>query len=84
MCHVQLLATKTLSHGHDARLISAKLVARIPQNKKMDKNDALPIVQVSQLTDIKFIQGKMFSQQELQSISRMRELAVKQKVALSN
>jgi transposase len=41
-------------------------------------------VQASQLTDIRFIQGKQFSQQELQSISRMRELAVKQKTATSN
>ena len=74
----------SLSQGHDARLISAKLVSQIRQNQKTDKNDALAIVQASQLTDIRFIQGKQFSQQELQSISRMRELAIKQKVATSN
>ena len=74
----------SLSQGHDARLISAKLVSQIRQNQKTDKNDALAIVQASQLTDIRFIQGKQFSQQELQSISRMRELALKQKVATSN
>ena len=75
---------KAASLGHDARLISAKLVANIRQNQKTDKNDALAIVQASQLIDIQFIQGKNFPQQELQSISRMRELAVKQKVALKN
>lgn len=75
---------KASSCGHDARLISAKLVSHIRQNQKTDKNDALAIVQASQLTDIQFIQGKNFSQQELQSMSKMRELAVKQKVALSN
>jgi len=74
----------SISQGHDARLISAKLVSQIRQNQKTDKNDALAIVQASQLTDIRFIQGKQFSQQELQSISRMRELAVKQKTATSN
>jgi len=74
----------SLSLGHDARLISAKLVSQIRQNQKTDKNDALAVVQASQLTDIRFIQGKQFSQQELQSISRMRELAVKQKTATSN
>ena len=73
-----------LSEGHDARLISAKLVSQIRQNQKTDKNDALAIVQASQLTDIRFIQGKQFSQQELQSINRMRQLAIKQKVATSN
>ena len=73
-----------LSYGHDARLISAKLVSQIRQHQKTDKNDALAVVQASQLIDVQFIQGKTFSQQELQSIGRMRELAVKQKVALGN
>jgi len=68
--------------GHDARLISAKLVASIRQQQKTDRNDALAVVQASQLVDVNFINGKNFEQQELQSIMRMRELAVKQKVAL--
>jgi transposase len=70
--------------GHDDRIISAKLVAQIRQNQKTDKNDALAIVQASQLFDIQFLNGKTFEQQELQSIMRMRELAVKHKVALRN
>lgn len=32
-----------LSFGHDARLISAKLVANIRQHQKTDKNDALQL-----------------------------------------
>ena len=70
--------------GHDARIISAKLVSQIRQHQKTDKNDALAVVQASQLVDIKFINGKTFGQQELQSIMRMRELTVKHKVALRN
>lgn len=70
-----------LAHGHDARLISAKLVSTVRQNQKTDKNDALAIVQASQLTDINFINGKSRAQQELQTIIRLRDLAVKQKVA---
>lgn len=70
--------------GYDARLISAKLVSGIRQKQKTDKNDALAVVQASQLIDVSFIAGKSFLQQELQSIMRMRELAVKQKVALRN
>lgn len=73
-----------LKVGHDARLISAKLVATIRQNQKTDKNDALAIIQASQLNSIHFINGKSTTQQELQSVMRMRELAVKQKVALNN
>ena len=72
------------SYGHDARIISAKLVSQIRQNQKTDRNDALAIAQASQLVDINFINGKTFEQQELQSIMRMRELAVKQKIALHN
>lgn len=73
-----------LRQGHDARLISAKLVSKIRQNQKTDKNDALAIVQASQLADIVFINGKTFIQQELQTLIRMRELSVKHKVALGN
>lgn len=70
-----------LEYDHDARLISAQLVSRIRQHQKTDKNDALAIVQASQLVDIQFIQGKTFAQQELQSLMRLRELAVKQRKA---
>ena len=67
-----------------SRLISAKLVATVRQNQKTDKNDALAIVQAAQLPDIKFIKGKSEQQQQLQSVLRLRELAIKQKTALNN
>jgi transposase len=60
------------------------LVASIRQNQKTDKNDALAIVQASQLTDIQFVKGKSVEQQQLQSMMRLRELAIKQKTASSN
>jgi transposase len=70
--------------GHDGNIISARLVAQIRQNQKTDKNDALAIVQASPLTGIRFVSGKSFKQQELQSIIRMRELAIKTRVAHLN
>jgi len=73
-----------LRAGHDARLISAKLVQVVRQNQKTDKNDALAIVQASLLPGITFICGKSIEQQELQSIMRLRELAIKQKTACKN
>ena len=36
---------KAIEAGHDARLVSAKLVSVVRQNQKTDKNDALAIVQ---------------------------------------
>ncbi len=72
-------ATET---GHDARLISAKLVSAVRQNQKTDKNDALAIVQASLLPEVRFISGKSVKQQQLQSIKRLRELAIKHRDAL--
>jgi transposase len=70
--------------GHDARLAAAKLVAAVRQNQKTDKNDALAIVQTSQLPDVAFIAGKSVEQQQLQTIMRLRALCVKQKTASNN
>jgi transposase len=75
---------RAIEAGHDAQLISAKLVASIRQNQKTDKNDALAIVQASQLAAIQFVKGKSVEQQQLQSMMRLRELAIKQKTASSN
>lgn len=75
---------KAVEAGHKCELISAKLVSTVRQNQKTDKNDALAIVQAAMLPDVKFIQGKNIEQQQLQSILRLRELAIKQKTALNN
>ncbi len=75
---------KALEAGHQCDLISAKLVSTVRQNQKTDKNDALAIVQAAMLPDVNFIQGKTIEQQQLQSMLRLRELAIKQKTALSN
>ena len=75
---------KAIEAGHECELISAKLVSTVRQNQKTDKNDALAIVQAALLPDVNFIQGKNIEQQQLQTMLRLRELAVKQKTALSN
>lgn len=75
---------KATEFGHDARLISAKLVSSVRQNQKTDKNDALAIVQTAFLPEVTFISGKTVEQQQLQSILRLRELCIKQKTAVNN
>jgi len=75
---------KAIEAGHKAHLISAKLVATVRQNQKTDKNDVLAVVQAAQLPEIRYIKGKSIEQQQLQSVLRLRELAVKQKTALNN
>lgn len=54
---------KAIEAGHDARLISAKLVSAVRQNQKTDKNDALAIIQAALLPDVTFIRGKTVKQQ---------------------
>ena len=81
MWYIELLEKKATNTDHDARLISAKLVSTVRQNQKTDKNDALAIVQAASLPDVTFIGGKTVEQQQLQSIKRIRELAVKQQGA---
>ncbi len=73
-----------LTAGHDARLICPKLVSTVRQKQKTDKNDAFAIVQASKIPGIVFIAGKSIEQQQLQSMMRIRDLAIKQKTALSN
>jgi len=75
---------KAVEAGHQCELISAKLVSTVRQNQKTDKNDALAIVRAAMLPNVNFIQGKNVEQQQLQTMLRLRELAVQQKTALSN
>jgi len=75
---------KSSEFGHDAQLISAKLVDTVRQNQKNDKNDALAIIQAAMLPNIQFITGKDIVQQQMQSVIRLRELSIKQKTALHN
>ena len=75
---------KAAESGHQVLLISAKLVNAVRQQQKSDKNDALAIVQASLLPNVKFIEGKTIQQQQLQTLMRIRELAVKQKTATKN
>ena len=53
------------------------MVKAVRQNQKTDKNDALAIAQTLFLPEVSFINGKSIEQQQLQSIQRLRELAIK-------
>jgi transposase len=72
---------RAIEAGHDACIICAKWVSTVRQNQKTDKNDALAIIEAALLLDINFISGKSVEQQQLQSIQRLRELAIKQRDA---
>lgn len=72
------------SLGHNSLLISARLVMSVRQSQKTDKNDALAVLQASLLPDVHFITAKSINEQQAQSMLKLREHSVKQKVALKN
>ncbi|MBO1256334.1 IS110 family transposase [Alteromonas sp. 5E99-2] len=72
------------SLGHEALLISPRLVMAVRQNQKTDKNDALAIIQAALLPDVKFVAGKNHQQQQIQSMLKLREQCIKQKTAIKN
>lgn len=72
------------SVGHQAKLISTRLVMAIRQNQKTDKNDVLAIIQAALLPEVNFVSIKTPHQQQAQAILRLREQCIKQKTALKN
>ncbi|MBN7820324.1 IS110 family transposase [Bowmanella yangjiangensis] len=75
---------RAVAHGHHAKVISANVVRAVRQNQKTDANDALAIVQAASLPNLRLANVKSRYQQQLQSLMRMRELTIKQRVAAVN
>ena len=71
-------------HGHEARIIPAKVVAPYRQGHKTDSNDALAVAEASRRPNIKDAPMKTVEQQGLQALQRARELLIQECVALSN
>ena len=71
-------------HGHEAKIIPAKMVAPYRQGHKTDANDAFAVAEAARRPDIKQAPLKSVEQQGMQSIQRSRELLVQNRVGLSN
>lgn len=71
-------------HGHETKIIPAKMVAPYRQGHKTDANDALAVAEAARRPDIKQAPLKSVEQQGMQSIQRSRELLVQNRVGLSN
>jgi transposase len=72
------------SHGHNIRMLPAKLVKSFRQGHKTDKTDALAIAHAASHPDIKGCQLKTVEQQIVQSVETSRQFIGKQSRALSN
>lgn len=77
-------ARVALRHGHEVKVIPAKVVAPFRQGHKTDPNDALAVAEAAGRPNVKLAPLKSIDQQALQSIQRSRELLVQNRTALSN
>jgi len=71
-------------HGHETKIIPAKMVAPYRQGHKTDANDAFAVAEAARRPDVKQAPLKSVEQQGMQSIQRSRELLVQNRVGLSN
>ena len=71
-------------HGHEVKIIPAKVVAPFRQGHKTDENDALAVAEAASRPNIKVAPLKTVEQQGMQAIQRSRELLVHERTALSN
>jgi len=71
-------------HGHQVKIIPAKVVAPFRQGHKTDQNDALAVAEAASRPNVKLAPLKTVEQQGMQAIQRSRELLVHERVALSN
>jgi transposase len=71
-------------HGHEVKIIPAKMVAPYRQGHKTDANDAFAVAEAAHRPDIKQAPLKSIEQQGMQSMQRSRELLVQNRVGLSN
>ncbi len=73
-----------LSFGHEVRLVPAQHVKPFVVGNKNDRNDAFAIYEASCRTNIRFVPVKSVERQDIQSLHRIRERIVSQRVRLMN
>jgi transposase len=70
--------------GHDAKLISPQHVTPYVANHKNDYKDTEAIIEAGTRPRTKFVSIKTIEQQDIQSIHRVRERLVSNRISLSN
>jgi len=77
-------ARKFRTMGHDVRLMSPQFVKPYVKSNKNDIADAEAICEAVQRPNMRFVPMKSIEQQDIQSLHRAREQAVKNRTAQSN
>ena len=77
-------ARKFNEFGHDARLMAPQFVKPYVKSNKNDALDAEAICEAVQRPNMRFVPIKSVDQQDLQSLHRIRSMAVAHRTALTN
>jgi transposase len=72
------------SYGHEVRLMAPQFVKPFVKSNKNDAADAEAICEAAQRPTMRFVAVKELEQQDIQSIHRMRSLAVERRTAQIN
>lgn len=78
------LARQLKEMGHDVRMMAPQFVKSYVKSNKSDKLDAEAICEAVQRPSMRFVPIKSIEQQDLQSLHRIRSLAVAERTALIN
>lgn len=70
--------------GHEAKLIPPQYVKAYVRGQKNDTNDARAIAEAVRVPSMRFVTVKTVSQQDVQSLIRLREGAINARTACSN
>ena len=72
------------SFGHEVKLISPQFVKPFVKSNKNDVNDAEAITEAASRPNMRFVPIKQASQQDMQSLHRIRQRIIANRTALSN
>lgn len=78
------LVRKFMEMGHDARMMAPQFVKPYVKSNKNDDIDAGAACEAVQRPNMRFVPLKSIEQQDLQSLHRMRSMAVSNRTALIN
>jgi transposase len=91
-CNIHMEACGTANYwgrkfrecGHKVKLINPRYVTPYVKRNKNDANDAAGIAAAARDPDMRFCEVKTETQQDMQSIHRIRSLLIQQRTALAN
>lgn len=70
--------------GHQVKLIHPKFVTPYRKSSKNDFNDAEAIAEAMSRANMRFVEVKSLEQQDMQTLHRIRRLAIKQRTQVAN